>query len=364
MSFFPLLLGKPCRPHYQHFPFIVTNLSVFSVLFCRNAPLPLGIRSIVWAIAAGNTVVLKGSELSPKTLWAVCSVLWEAGLPPGVLNFITSAPANAAAVTPAVIAHRHVKKVNFTGSTTVGRIIAKTAGEHLKPVLLELGGKAPSLVLADADLALAAHHCVVGAFLHTGQICMSTERILVHESVRDAFAAQLVATAKEMYGGEGQEAPLLVAEAAVVKNRALVEDAVSKGAKVLYGDVAAAVEGDSKTRMRPVVVSDVSPDMKVYKTESFGPTVSLISFKDEEDAVAIANDTEYGLVAAVFSKDLRRALAVAKRIETGAVHINWMTPHDEAGLPHGGAKDSGYGRFGGGFDEWTRTKTITFDSQV
>lgn len=343
------------------FSFFYTDLPIL-LLRLRNAPIPLGLRAIVWAIAAGNTVVLKGSELSPKTLRLVCSVFWEAGLPPGVLNFITSAPSNAAAVTTAVIAHPHVKKVNFTGSTTVGRIIAKTAGEHLKPVLLELGGKAPSLVLADADLALAAEHCVRGAFLHTGQICMSTERILVHESVKDAFAAQLVSTANALFGGDGQEAGVLVNEAAVVKNKALVADAVGKGATVLYGDVAAAE--DSKTRMRPIVVSDVRPDMHVYKTESFGPTVSLISFKDEEDAVAIANDTEYGLVAAVFSKDLRRALAIAKRIETGAVHINWMTPHDEAGLPHGGAKDSGYGRFGGGFDEWTRTKTITFDSHV
>ncbi|KAJ2968988.1 hypothetical protein NQ176_g8904 [Zarea fungicola] len=135
---------------------------------------------------------------------------------------------------------------------------------------------------------------------------------------------------------------------------------MSKGALLLYGD-AAAIE-DSKTRMRPIIISDVKPDMKVYKTESFGPTVSIISFKTDEEALAVANDTEYGLASAVFSKDLRRALAVAKRIETGAVHINSMTVHDEGSLPHGGAKDSGYGRFGGGFDEWTRTKTITFDA--
>ncbi|KAM3477717.1 hypothetical protein MY5147_002567 [Beauveria neobassiana] len=305
-----------------------------------NAPIPLGIRAIVWAVGAGNTVVLKGSELSPKSLHLVCSVLWEAGLPPGVLNFFTTAPAHAAAVTSAVIAHAHVKKINFTGSTTVGRIIAQTAGAHLKPVLLELGGKAPSIVLEDADLALAARHCALGAFLHAGQICMSTERILVHERVRDEFATELVAA-----------------------NKALVADALRKGATLLYGDHDDEEEHDAKTRMRPVVVAEVTPSMDVYRTESFGPTVSLISFKDEADAVAIANDTEYGLVAAVFSRDLRRALGVARKIETGAVHINSMTPHDEPSLPHGGAKDSGYGRFGAGFDEWTRPKTITFDSQ-
>ncbi|KAM3532081.1 hypothetical protein NHJ13051_000457 [Beauveria bassiana] len=331
-----------------------------------NAPIPLGIRAIVWAVGAGNTVVLKGSELSPKSLHLVCSVLWEAGLPPGVLNFFTTAPAHAAAVTSAVIAHAHVKKVNFTGSTAVGRIIAQTAGAHLKPVLLELGGKAPSIVLEDADLALAARHCALGAFLHAGQICMSTERILVHERVRDDFATELVAAVKSLYGeaGGGQEAGVLVTAAAVVKNKALVADALRKGATLLYGDPdEEEEEHDAKTRMRPVVVAEVTPSMDVYRTESFGPTVSLISFKDEADAVAIANDTEYGLVAAVFSKDLRRALGVARKIETGAVHINSMTPHDEPSLPHGGAKDSGYGRFGAGFDEWTRTKTITFDSQ-
>ncbi|KAM3505469.1 hypothetical protein MY10362_002918 [Beauveria mimosiformis] len=332
-----------------------------------NAPIPLGIRAIVWAVGAGNTVVLKGSEMSPKSLHLVCSMLWEAGLPPGVLNFITSAPANAAAVTSAVIAHAHVKKINFTGSTTVGRIIAQTAGAHLKPVLLELGGKAPSIVLEDADLALAARHCALGAFLHAGQICMSTERILVHERVRDDFATELVAAVKELYGGGGggganQDAGVLVTAAAVVKNKALVADALRKGATLLYGDPDE--EHETTTRMRPVVVAEVTPSMDVYRTESFGPTVSLISFKDEADAVAIANDTEYGLAAAVFSKDLRRALGVARKIETGAVHINSMTPHDEPSLPHGGAKDSGYGRFGAGFDEWTRTKTITFDSHL
>ncbi|OAA71511.1 Aldehyde dehydrogenase [Cordyceps fumosorosea ARSEF 2679] len=303
-----------------------------------------------------------GSELSPETLRQVCAVLWEAGLPPGVLNFITSAPSSAAAVTAAVVAHRAVRKVNFTGSTAVGRIIGRLAGENLKPVLLELGGKAPSIVLADADLKLAARHCALGAFLHAGQICMSTERILVHESVRDAFAEALVAATASLYGTDGGEAPVLVAQAAVAKNRALVADAVAKGATVLYGDVDAAEA--SATRMRPIVVADVRPDMDVYKTESFGPTVSLISFATDDEAVEVANDTEYGLAAAVFSRDLRRALAVARRIETGAVHVNSMTPHDEPALPHGGAKDSGFGRFGGGFDEWTRTKTITYDSLV
>lgn len=293
-------------------------------------------------------------------MWTVCSILWEAGVPPGALNFITSAPANAAAVTNAIIAHPKVRKINFTGSTAVGRIIARTAGENLKPVLLELGGKAPSIVLEDADLAVAAEQCVVGAFRNAGQICMSTERILVHESIKDAFAKEIAETAKAMYGQPGQEAPVLIVEAAVTKNKALVDDAVSKGAQVLYGDVAATE--NSKTRMRPIIISDVKPDMKVYKTESFGPTVSIIGFKTDEEALTVANDTEYGLSSAVFSKDLRRALAVAKRIETGAVHINSMTIHDEGSLPHGGAKDSGYGRFGGGFDEWTRSKIITFDA--
>ncbi|KAK1830071.1 Aldehyde/histidinol dehydrogenase [Podospora conica] len=324
-----------------------------------NAPYILGMRSILFPIAAGNTAILKGSELCPRTMWGLVSVFHAAGLPAGVLNLLIHEPAAAAAITESLIAHPAIKKINFTGSTPVGRIIGRLAGHHLKPVLQELGGKASAIVWSDADLDNAAVQCALGAFLNSGQICMSTERILVHRDVRAAFEEKLVGAIDKIFGGAA-DAPVLVTAAAADKNRGLLRDAVDKGAKVLYGDVAA--EEATRTRMRPVVVAGVTEAMELYRTESFGPSVALYEVDSEEEALRIANDTEYGLTSAIFTEDLRRGLRMAKEIETGAVHINNMTVHDESALPHGGAKASGYGRFNtdSGLLEWVRTKTVTY----
>lgn len=294
-------------------------------------------------------------------MWAIVDVLHQAGLPKGVLNLLAHDPADAAAVTSALISNPHVKKINFTGSTNVGRIIAKQAGEHLKPVVLELGGKAPAIVWEDADLDLAAQECAVGAFLHSGQICMSTERILVHKAIRQKFRDKFSAAVANMFPATG-EAPVLINGLAAEKNQRLSSNATERGASVLVGDIDA--KEISSTRMRPIVLANVTSEMDIYQTESFGPTVSLIEIETEEDAINIANDTEYGLSSAVFTEDLKRGLRFARSIETGAVHINSKTVHDETALPHGGAKSSGYGRFNAalGLDEWTRTKTITFNN--
>lgn len=314
-------------------------------------------------MAAGNTVVFKASELSPKTMHGICSVFAEAGLPAGVLNMIAHAPADAAAVTKSLVENPHVRKINFTGSTGVGRIIARLAGENLKPVLLELGGKAPAIVWEDADLDLAAAQCALGAFLNAGQICMSTERIVVHRRVAAAFEAKLVAAVDKFFPAGG-DAPVLIHAAAADKVRGLVRDAADKGATLVKGDVDEATTTTTTTssaRMRPVIVKGVTADMALYKTESFGPSVALYEVDSEEEALRIANDTEYGLTSAVFTEDLRRGLRFARGIETGACHINSMSVHDESALPHGGAKASGYGRFNSiGLDEWLRTKTVTY----
>ncbi|KAK4152438.1 Aldehyde/histidinol dehydrogenase [Chaetomidium leptoderma] len=324
-----------------------------------NAPYILGVRSILFPIAAGNTAILKGSELCPRTMWGLCSIFHEAGLPDGVLNMLFHEPANAAAITQMLIADPHVKKINFTGSTGVGRIIGKLAGENLKPVLLELGGKAPAIVWEDADLDNAAVQCALGAFLNAGQICMSTERIIVHKKIRAEFEKKLVGAIDNIFSAQA-DAPVLINSVSVAKNKKLIEDALSKGASLLYGDVNA--QESTATRMRPVVISGVKTDMDLYRTESFGPTVSLYEIETEEAALQIANDTEHGLSSAVFTEDLRRGLRFAKEIETGAVHINSMSVHDESALPHGGAKGSGYGRFNAshGLSEWVRTKTVSF----
>ncbi|KAL6889375.1 Aldehyde/histidinol dehydrogenase [Trichoderma longibrachiatum] len=324
-----------------------------------NAPYILPTRSIVGPAAAGNTVVLKASEHAPACMKALISVFHEAGVPSGVINMIAHDRDTAADITTALIANPHVRKINFTGSTAVGRVIGRLAGEHLKPVILELGGKAPAIVWEDADLDLAAQQCAIGAFLHGGQICMSTEKIIVHSKVRPQFQEKLVAAVNEIFPPDGP-APVLINEAAVQRNRALVADAAAKGAAVILGDVHATESRAAE--LRPVVVGDVTPAMDMYATESFGPTVSLHEVETEAQALQLANDSEYGLTAAVFTEDLRRGLRFAREIDSGAVHINGMTVHDEPALPHGGTKSSGFGRFNAaiGLEEWVRTKTVTF----
>ncbi|PTB68227.1 aldehyde dehydrogenase [Trichoderma citrinoviride] len=332
-----------------------------------NAPYILPTRSIVGPAAAGNTVVLKASEHAPACMRALIYVFHEAGVPSGVINMIAHDRDTAAEITTALIANPHVRKINFTGSTGVGRVIGRLAGEHLKPVILELGGKAPAIVWEDADLDLAAQQCAIGAFLHGGQICMSTEKIIVHSKVRPQFQEKLVAAVNEIFPPDSP-APLLINEAAVKRNKALVQDAAAKGATVILGNVhnddddANESSRGGSTELRPVIVGDVTPEMDLYATESFGPTVSLHEVETEAQALALANDSEYGLTAAVFTDDLRRGLRFAREIDSGAVHINDMTVHDEPALPHGGTKSSGFGRFNSaiGLDEWVRTKTVTF----
>ncbi|KAM0511668.1 hypothetical protein ACHAPE_009626 [Trichoderma viride] len=324
-----------------------------------NATYILPARSMIGPVAAGNTAILKASELAPQTMRALISIFHEAGLPNGVMNMIAHDRDSAAEITEALIANPLVRKVNFTGSTNVGKAIGRLAGEHLKPVLLELGGKAPAIVWDDADLDLAAKKCAFGALFHGGQTCMATERIIVHKNVKARFQEKLKAAVNELYPSNGPGA-ILINEAAVKRNQALIQDAASKGATVFLGDASA--NEARKTEMRPVLLDNVTPDMDIYKTESFGPSIALYEVETEEQALQLANDTEYGLTSAVFTEDLKRGLRFARGIESGAVHINDMTVHDEAALPHGGTKSSGFGRFNAaaGLEEWVRTKTITF----
>jgi len=324
----------------------------------RNAPYILGLRSFLYAIAVGNTAVMKGSELSPRCFSVLAQVLIEAGLPAGVLNVIYVRPSDAAEVTTALIEHSAVKKINFTGSTAVGSIVAGTAGRNLKPVLMELGGKASAIVCEDADVQKAALQCALGAFLHSGQICMSTERILVASNILDEFRPALQEKIAHVFPAHAPA--VLVQSAAVDKNRRLVADAVSKGAKVILGDHEK--EEISWTRMAPIVVEGTAKGMDLFHTESFGPSVSLIPFENDEDAIAVANDTDYGLSGAIFTESLSRGLKIARAVETGAIHINSMSVHDEPALPHGGAKKSGWGRFNSkwGLNEFLRLKTITY----
>ncbi|KAL6819269.1 vanillin dehydrogenase [Trichoderma camerunense] len=325
-----------------------------------NIPNVLGLRACLQPLAMGNTVVLKGPEAAPGTLWAIASILHEAGLPAGCLNTLYHRPADAAKITNMLIAHPAIKKINFTGSTPVGAIIAQQAGKHLKPTVMELGGKNPVIVCEDADIQQAALKCAMGAFLHSGQICMSTERIIVNAKIADTFRSALCAAVLKFFADQGTVVAQLVNTTAVEKNQWLLKDALTKGAN-LANNIAHSIGYDG-TRMQPVVIEHVKPGMEIYNTESFGPTVSLFVVDTDEEAVAIANDTPYGLSSAVFTEDLRRGFNVARAIESGAVHINSMTVHDEPALPHGGMKNSGWGRFSGlqGLDEWVQTKVVSW----
>jgi acyl-CoA reductase-like NAD-dependent aldehyde dehydrogenase len=325
-----------------------------------NAPVILGVRAIAAALACGNTVILRSSELCPATHHLIGAVLNEAGFPKGVVNVLSNAPADAAAVVEALIAHPAVRRINFTGSTKVGRIIAKLAAEHLKPVLLELGGKAPFLVLDDADLDQAAAAAAFGAFLNQGQICMSTERFIVDEAVADAFVAKLAARAAALPAGDPRGHVVLgsmIDVSAAEKMDALIADAVAKGAVVAAGGTR---EGSIVTA---TILDHVTPAMRIYREESFGPVKPVIRVRGIDAAVRVANDTEYGLSAAVFGQDVRRALAVARRIESGICHINGPTVADEPQMPFGGVKASGYGRFGGRavIEAFTELRWITIE---
>jgi acyl-CoA reductase-like NAD-dependent aldehyde dehydrogenase len=327
-----------------------------------NAPVILGVRAIALPLACGNTVVLKASEICPGTHRLIAECLREAGLPPGVLNVITNALEDAPALIDALISHPAIRRINFTGSTRVGHIIAQTAAKYLKPVLLELGGKAPLLVLDDADLDAAVAASAFGAFMNQGQICMSTERIVVDNKVADAFVAKLATKAETLVAGDPRKGNTalgsLIGLEAATRIQGLIQDAIGKGARVVAGGK---VDG---TLMSATVVDHVASTMRIYNEESFGPVVSIVRVNGVDEAVRVANDTEYGLSASVFGRDIARALDVAKRIESGICHVNGPTVHDEAQMPFGGVKASGYGRFGGkaGIAEFTELRWITIET--
>jgi benzaldehyde dehydrogenase (NAD) len=324
-----------------------------------NAPMILGMRAVAAPIAYGNTVVLKASEESPGTHLSIGSIFEEAGFPKGVINVITNAPPDAAEIVDELISNPKTRRINFTGSTKIGRLIAENAGRHLKRVVLELGGKAPLIVLADADVDAAVSAANFGAFMNQGQICMSTERIVVEKPIAEDFAKRLAAKGQALKMGDPldpqSQIGCMINPAAIERVQSLVDDAVAKGAKILCGGKA---QGPCYP---PTVVYGVTPAMRIYHEESFGPAKPVVVANDAEDAVRIANDTPYGLSSGVFTRDVNKALRIAERLEFGICHINGATVHDEPQMPFGGQKDSGYGRFGGraGLDEFTELRWIT-----
>ncbi|MGH2970841.1 MAG: aldehyde dehydrogenase family protein [Gaiellaceae bacterium] len=325
-----------------------------------NAALILSARSIAAPLALGNAVVLKPSEWSPWSgglLWG--EIFGAAGLPDGVLNIVTHAPGDAGPIGAVLIEHPAVRRLNFTGSSAVGRVIAEAAGRHLKRVVLELGGYNPLIVLADADLEYAVNASAFGAFLHQGQICMSTRRIVVERPIADEFTARLVEKTNGLKTGDPKEhdtviGPLINAHALELVE-ARVQGAVAAGATVLAGG------GADGPCYRATLLANVPADSDFARHETFGPVASIEVVDDVEQAVARANATSYGLSAGIITGDRERGFALAQRIESGIVHVNDQTVADEPQMPFGGVKDSGFGRFGGQavVDEFTELRWVT-----
>ncbi|KAF1994306.1 aldehyde dehydrogenase [Amniculicola lignicola CBS 123094] len=318
-----------------------------------NGAVILPLRAISMALAAGCTIVLKASELCPRTHHLLVECFEEAGIPSGVINVIQAKREDAPSVVEAVVSHTAVRKVDFIGSAQVGRQIGQVCAKYLKPILMELGGKGPAIVLEDADLEKAAFMCAMGAVADHGQLCFSTERIIVHKSIYPKFISILAATMSKLPPA-GNAVTL---QSATHAHDVLV-DAQQKGAEFLIGGP----EYLSETSLKPTLVTNVNPDMRIWDEETFGPSASVYIAEDDEDAIKKANNSSYGLSAAVHSKSWERAFDVAKELEYGQVQINGMTPSDSAGAPIRGVKGSGWGQSNSiwGIHEFSIEKAVYF----
>ncbi|HZA32094.1 MAG TPA: NAD-dependent succinate-semialdehyde dehydrogenase [Propionibacteriaceae bacterium] len=323
-----------------------------------NFPLAMGTRKLGPALAAGCTVVIKPAAQTPLTTLALAGILIEAGLPDGVLNVLTTS--SSGDVSSPIIADPRLRKLTFTGSTEVGRRLIEQSAQQVLKTSMELGGNAPFLVFADADLDKAVDGAMLAKMRNIGEACTAANRFLVHDSVADEFASRLAERMGAMTIGRGVEDGVqvgpLIDTAAVDKVTELVTDAVDAGAEVLTGG--SAIEGAGYF-YRPTVLGGVPPSARVNSEEIFGPVAPIISFSNDEEGIALANDTEFGLVAYAFTESLTRALTVAERLETGMVGINQGIVSNPA-APFGGVKASGLGREGGpeGIEEYLETKYV------
>jgi succinate-semialdehyde dehydrogenase/glutarate-semialdehyde dehydrogenase len=327
-----------------------------------NFPLAMATRKIAPALAAGCTVVIKPAALTPLTTLHLVTLFEEAGLPAGVLNVLTTSQSGA--VSEPIISDPRLRKLSFTGSTGVGQKLIAQSAENVLRTSMELGGNAPFLVFEDADMDRAVEGALAAKFRNVGQACTAANRFIVQASVADEFARRVTEAVTDFTVGRGTEdgvriGPLINADA-VDKADTLVQDALGRGATLLTGGHA--IDGDG-TFYEPTVISGVQPGSDILREEIFGPVLSIIPFDDEDDAVRIANDTEYGLVSYVYTRDLARGQRMIERLQTGMMGLN-MGVVSNAASPFGGVKQSGLGREGGveGIQEYLSTKyTLTPD---
>ncbi|MBK6401331.1 MAG: aldehyde dehydrogenase family protein [Rhodocyclaceae bacterium] len=331
-------------------------LGVIAGIAPFNFPFLLATKKVALALAAGNTFVLKPATYTPVTGLKIAEIFEAAGLPKGVLNVV---PVQGSVLGNRFVADPRVRMITFTGSTEIGKQLAADAGKYLKRITLELGGKSPLIVLRDADLDYAVRAAAFGIFLHQGQVCMANSRLIVEAPIFDAFCAKLVAKVGGYQVGDPHDphsviGPLIDRKQCGVLDRH-VQDAVAKGARLLTGGK------NNGAFYQPTILADVTPEMAVFREETFGPAVSVIRAENSDHALALANDSCYGLSAAVITNDLQKAFDLSLRLESGMVHVNDCTLLDEPHVPFGGVKDSGFGREGGhhSMDEMTELKWIT-----
>jgi succinate-semialdehyde dehydrogenase/glutarate-semialdehyde dehydrogenase len=327
-----------------------------------NFPLAMGTRKIGPALATGCTCVVKPAKQTPLSMLALAQILEEAGLPGGVVNVITAS--SSGSIMQPLIEDPRVRKMSFTGSTEVGKTLIKQSAEQVLKVSMELGGNAPFLVFEDADLDAAVEGALLAKMRNGGEACTSANRFHVHESVADAFAEKLAAKIGALKVGRGTEDGVqvgpLIDEAQRSKVAELVDDAVGKGAKVLAGG--SRVEGAGYF-YEPTVLAGVTDDAQLLAEEIFGPVAPITTFASDDEAIAKANQTEYGLVSYIYTQDVDRAFRVIERLETGMIGFN-QGMVSNAGAPFGGVKQSGFGREGGpeGLDEYLETKYIAMNT--
>jgi acyl-CoA reductase-like NAD-dependent aldehyde dehydrogenase len=335
-------------------------IGVVGAIIPWNFPLEMAAWKVAPALACANTVVLKPAEQTPLTALELAVIAHEAGLPPGVLNVLPGFGETAGA---ALVAHADVDKIAFTGSTAVGRIIMREAAATLKHVSLELGGKSPNLVLADADMEAAARGAFSAIFYNAGQTCTAGSRLLVHESVKDELVSRLVERARGMVPGEPLDPKRrlgpLISEAQLRRVLDYVETGKHEGASLLVGGERLDHGGHW---LAPAVFDGVDPDATIAREEIFGPVLAVLPFHDEDEAVALANRTEYGLAAGLWTRDVKKAHRIARRLRAGTVWINTYHPLDAAS-PFGGYKQSGHGRELGAYalDLYTQVKSVWVD---
>jgi succinate-semialdehyde dehydrogenase/glutarate-semialdehyde dehydrogenase len=346
----------------QRFLVLQQPVGVCAAITPWNYPISMITRKVAPALAAGCTSVLKPAEQTPLCAVATFEVFADAGVPAGVVNLVTASDPEP--VADEILADSSVRKISFTGSTEIGKMIASRAGSTMKRVSMELGGHAPFLVFPDADPEHAAKGAALVKFLNTGQACICPNRFIVHRSIAEPFIATLSTRVQKLVAGDGMEKGTtvgpLIDDVALKKMQRQVDDAVGKGATVVVGG--SRLEGpgfDQGCFFAPTILSDVTPGMLICSEETFGPIAPVLVFDDEDDAIAMANATTYGLAGYIYTRDISRAIRVAEALDFGMIGINDINP-TSAAVPFGGIKESGLGREGAraGIAEYLDTKVL------